>query len=134
MENTRQNQQNSEASVTFTEDESNYLSEQTLGRIATASPDGRPHVVPVAYEFDGRYIYFSGWNNAKSLKYRDILKNPKVAFVVDDVRTVNPWRPRGIEIRGMAEVLKDGQCVRITASSKRAWGLSRRPRLSDLSS
>src|SRR5207244_9459438 len=41
-------------------------------------------------------------------KYRDVLANPRVAFVVDDLTSVNPWRPRGIEVRGRAEVLNKG--------------------------
>ena len=39
--------------VEFSEKESRYLKEQRLGRIATVSPDTQPHVVPVAFEFDG---------------------------------------------------------------------------------
>jgi pyridoxamine 5'-phosphate oxidase family protein len=31
-----------------------------------------------------------------------------VAFLVDDLESVNPWRPRGIEVRGEAEVLPSG--------------------------
>ena len=109
----------------FSESESEYLSEQRLGRLATASPTGRPHVVPVAYEFDGRYIYFGGWKLERSLKFRTILKNPKVAFVVDDFASVDPWRPRGVEIKGTAEALvEEGMpYVRITVFSSRSWGL-----------
>ncbi len=114
--------------VTLTERESDYLSQQKLGRIATASPDGRPHVVPVTYEFDGKYVYFGGWNLDKSLKYRTIQKNPYVAFVVDDQASVRPWKPRGIEIKGTAETLeeKGTPYVRITPDSKHSWGLERR--------
>ena len=114
--------------VALTESESDYLSQQKLGRIATASPDGRPHVVPVTYEFDGKYVYFGGWNLEKSLKYRTILKNPSVAFVVDDLSSVSPWRARGIEIKGIAETLEEKGIpyVRITVVSKRSWGLERK--------
>ena len=49
----------------FSERESKYLKEQRLGRIATVSPDIQPHVVPVAFEFDGSYFYFGGWNLEK---------------------------------------------------------------------
>ena len=113
--------------VDFSESELEYLSEQRLGRLATASPDGSPHVVPVAYEFDGMCIYFGGWRLEESLKFRTILKNPKVAFVVDDLASVEPWRPRGVEIKGTAEALvEDGRpYVKITAVSKRSWGLGR---------
>jgi pyridoxamine 5'-phosphate oxidase family protein len=29
---------------------------------------------------------------------------PKVALVVDDLETIEPWKPRGIKIHGHAEV------------------------------
>jgi len=112
--------------VKFSEKEAEYLAEQTLGRIATASPRLEPHVVPVAFEFDGSYIYFGGWNLERSLKFRNIMSNNKVAFVVDDLVSTRPWRVRGIEIRGFAEKVEceEGRlCVRITPTRKVSWGL-----------
>jgi nitroimidazol reductase NimA-like FMN-containing flavoprotein (pyridoxamine 5'-phosphate oxidase superfamily) len=38
-------------SVEFTKRELSFLKEQRLGRIATFSSHGQPHVVPVAFEF-----------------------------------------------------------------------------------
>ena len=76
--------------VTFSEKESTFLKEQRLGRIATVSSNMQPHVVPVSFEFDGSYLYFGGWNLKNSLKFRNILQNNKVAFVVDDLVSVNP--------------------------------------------
>ncbi|TLY14033.1 MAG: PPOX class F420-dependent oxidoreductase [Thaumarchaeota archaeon] len=113
-------------SVKFTEKEAEYLVEQRLGRVATASPDLEPHVVPVGFEFDGSYIYFGGWNLERSLKFRNIMRNNKVAFVVDDLVSMRPWRVRGIEIRGFAEKVEceEGRvCVRITPTRKVSWGL-----------
>jgi len=83
--------------------------------------------VPVVYEFDGEYLYFGGWNLKRSLKYRTILGNPRVAFVVDDLASVAPWSPRGIEIKGNAEVHEENGSpyVRIAISSARSWGLER---------
>ncbi len=109
----------------FTEKEAEYLVEQKLGRVATTSSSMEPHVVPVVYEFDGTYIYFGGWNLAKSLKYRNILENDRVAFVVDDLASARPWRARGIEIRGIAEKMEcEGSvCVRITPLRKVSWEL-----------
>jgi pyridoxamine 5'-phosphate oxidase family protein len=114
------------AGAKFSEKESEYLAEQTLGRIATASPRLQPHVVPVAFEFDGSFIYFGGWNLERSLKFRNIMGNDRVAFVVDDVVSTRPWRVRGIEIRGIAEKVdcEEGRvCVRITPTRKVSWGL-----------
>ncbi len=113
--------------VNFTDEESEFLGQSRLGRIAT-SENNQPHVVPVAYEFDGSYFYFGGWNLEKSLKFRNIEKNSKVAFVVDDLLTRNPWRPRGVEIRGVAEIQEnvEGLYVRITPTHKVSWGLTGR--------
>lgn len=42
---------------------------------------------------------------ATSKKFRNLAGNPHVAFVVDDVAGVRPWRVRCLEIRGTAEAL-----------------------------
>jgi pyridoxamine 5'-phosphate oxidase family protein len=94
----------------FTEQEIEYLRSQRLGRIATAGPDGQPHVVPVSFRYNAEQdsIDIGGHAFTSRKKYRDVLANPRVAFVVDDLTSVNPWRPRGIEVRGRAEVLDEG--------------------------
>jgi len=110
--------------VSFTEEELEFLTQGRLARVATASKDGQPHIVPVAYEFDGRAFYFTGWRLEKSLKFRNLLENSKVALVVDEMVTVCPWRPRGLEVRGVAEVGSEGgrSYVKVTPSLKRSWG------------
>jgi len=45
---------------------------------------------------------------SKRKKYRDVVHNPRVAFVIDDVASVNPWAVRGIEIRGQVQILTSG--------------------------
>lgn len=109
----------------LTEREACFLCRGGLARLATVSRNGQPHVVPVAFEFDGEYLYFSGRNLSRSLKLRNIAKNRRVAMVVDEVVSVSPWRARGVEVRGEAEVLRErGQpYVRVRISSKASWGL-----------
>lgn len=94
----------------FTEEETNYLSEPHLGRLATADASGQPHVVPVSYQFDPETetIAVGGHHFAGSKKVQDVAANPRVAFVVDDLVSAKPWRPRGIEIRGTAEFKTTG--------------------------
>lgn len=94
----------------FTPQEIEYLAGQRLGRLATAGSDGQPHVVPVAFRYNPEHdaIDIGGHDFAKRKKWRDVHANSKVAFVVDDLASVQPWRPRGIEIRGEAEVLHAG--------------------------
>jgi pyridoxamine 5'-phosphate oxidase family protein len=119
------NVQVNETILRLSERQADLLCHGGLGRLATVSTDGQPHVVPVTYEFDGQYIYFGGWNLSRSLKYRNLLHNKKVAFVVDQVLSVSPWRVRGVEIKGVAEVLQeDGRSyVRISPRSASSWGL-----------
>jgi pyridoxamine 5'-phosphate oxidase family protein len=110
----------------FTESEAEYLAENFIGRLATSSSSGQPHVVPVGYRFDGSTIIFSGWKITRSLKYRNLMANPKVAFVVDDVVSAKPWKVRGVEVRGKAEPVssKDGvTAVKIIPLNIRSWGL-----------
>lgn len=61
--------------------------------------------MPVGFDFDGEYFYVSGTNLIKSAKYKNIQKNPRVALVVDDLKSVNPWEPRGIRIYGIADIV-----------------------------
>lgn len=113
------------APVCFSEAEVEYLVENVLGRLATVSRDQEPHVVPVAYRFDGSSIYFGGFNLWQSLKFRNIMRNNMVAFVVDDFESTRPWKPRGIELRGYAEPFRNGPNIgiRITPTKKMSWGL-----------
>jgi len=94
----------------FTDAEIAHASGQRLGRLATVGPTGQPHVVPVGFRYNPEHdtIDIGGHDFAKRKKFTDVRANPKVAFVVDDLASVSPWRPRGIEIRGKAEILPSG--------------------------
>jgi len=120
--------------VTFTEQEAKFLKDSTLARIATASSSGQPHVVPISFEFDGKYFYFGGYNLTKSLKFRNIQRNSKVALVVDDLLSTDPWRVRGIEVRGTAEIVsqksKGDVYIKIVPIVKRSWGSFRNQQVS----
>ena len=74
----------------FTAREIEYLQGQPLGRLATAGSDGQPHVVPVSFKYnpESDAIEIGGHEFAKRKKFRDIRDNPKVAFVVDDLASV----------------------------------------------
>ena len=65
----------------------------------------QPDVVPVGFDFDGEYCYVGGMNIYKSTKYKNVQKNNKVALVIDDQKTTNPWDPRGIRIYGIADTV-----------------------------
>ena len=95
----------------FTPGELAYLQTQRLGRIATVDAAGQPHVVPVTFRYNPAEdaIEIGGHGGfARRKKYRDVQQNPRVAFVVDDIASVQPWKVRGIEIRGEVEILPTG--------------------------
>lgn len=122
-------------SSAFTPAEIAYLSSQRLGRLATVGPDGQPHVVPVAFRYNADLdtIDIGGHDFAKRKKFRDVRHNPRVAFVVDDVASIDPWKPRGIEIRGTVEMLESGgkeimagfdhEMFRISPKRIISWGI-----------
>ena len=94
----------------FQDEEIEYLNSQILGRLATVGPDGQPHVVAVSFRYNAQLdtIDIGGHDFARRKKYRDVQRNPRVALIVDDLESVDPWRPQGIEVRGEAEVLRSG--------------------------
>jgi pyridoxamine 5'-phosphate oxidase family protein len=91
--------------MSLTDVEREYLSTQRLGRLATVGPKGDPQNNPVGFSYNAETgtIDIRGRNLAESRKYRNLRDNDQVAFVVDDLVSVQPWRVRGIEIRGRAE-------------------------------
>jgi pyridoxamine 5'-phosphate oxidase family protein len=110
--------------MTFTEAEVAYLTSQRLGRLATVQPDGTLQVSPVGFKYDPATgtIDVGGFNMSASRKYRNVADNGRVAFVVDDITSVDPWRVRCLEIRGRAEAVpgaaasgsgRDGAVIRI---------------------
>jgi pyridoxamine 5'-phosphate oxidase family protein len=93
--------------VAFSEEEIAYLRSQRLARIATVSAEAQPDVVPVGFEFDGTYVYVGGIDPARTRKFRNVLAgNTKVALVIDDLVSANPWTPRYLRIYGSAELVE----------------------------
>ncbi len=114
----------------FTDNEIAYLKSQRLTRLATVAPDGQPDVAPVGFEFDGQYFYIGGRNPTNTRKYRNLRQgNNKVALVMDDLETVQPWKPRGIRIYGTAEFVQregrfgPGTYMCITPHTSWSWGI-----------
>ena len=92
----------------FTEAELRYLAGgRQLGRIATVGADGTPHVVPVGWIYNAARdtIDVGGRELERSKKFRDVARTGRAAIVIDDHESTDPWRPRGIEVRGRAEAI-----------------------------
>jgi pyridoxamine 5'-phosphate oxidase family protein len=93
----------------LTDAELAYLRTQYLGRLASVDPHGNVQNNPVGFVINRelRTIDVGGANLAQTKKFRNVKAGSTVALVVDDLASVNPWRPRMVEIRGTAEALED---------------------------
>ncbi len=121
------------ARMLFTQAELDYLTSQRLGRLATVSPAGQVQNNPVNFfvDADGT-ITIGGGALGASKKFRNVQEGSTVSLVVDDLASVDPWVPRGIEIRGSGVALTDHeppvpglsrQIITITPSQIISWGL-----------
>ena len=135
------------ASTIFSQKEIEYIKSQRLARIATTAALSssaalskekqqgedtsiQPDVVPVGFDFDGDYFYVGGMNILKSTKYKNVLKNNKVAIIIDDLKSIDPWDPRGIKVYGTADVVtRQGGAqanptyIRVKPDKKWSWGI-----------
>lgn len=120
--------------MVFTEAELEYLRSQRLGRLATLSPAGLLQNSPVGFQVDeaAGVIDIYGLDMGNSRKFHNVAANGKVAFVVDDIRSVSPWVVRCLEIRGVGEALTaeapptermSAQLIRIHPRRIISWGL-----------
>lgn len=90
----------------FSDAERAYLATQRLGRLATVDPAGQPQANPVGFFLrTDSTVMIAGFALAQTKKWRNLLVNPRLSLVVDDLASVTPWKVRGVEIRGVAELL-----------------------------
>ena len=129
--------------MVFTKTEERFLKNNEIGRLATISSNGTPHVVPVSYHFkDNAFLIAVDYGTRK---LRNLRRNNRTALVID---TLKP--NRGILIQGKAILIesgaefrhaysqfyrafgwvradpwKEGEApfVRITPETKASWGL-----------
>lgn len=107
----------------WTERELEFLSAQALGRLATIGPTG-PQVRPVGFRVNGDTIDIGGAHLSRTQKWRNLRTEDRVAFVVDDVGDGAEFAPRGVEVRGRAETVQDGdELIRIHPERIISWGL-----------
>jgi pyridoxamine 5'-phosphate oxidase family protein len=92
----------------FTELEVAYLNDQRLGRLATVQRSGQPQASPVGFTWNAALAVFDipGMRMAATQKFRNLASNNRVALVIDDIVSVDPWAVRCLEIRGTAEALE----------------------------
>jgi PPOX class probable F420-dependent enzyme len=79
-----------------------FLKSHELCRLATASKDAKPHVVPVIYALDGDDIVIAIDYGTKKLG--NLRQNSRVALVVDD------YHPNhAVMVEGECEILERGK-------------------------
>lgn len=110
----------------FTDAELDYLGTQRLGRLVTVGRDGAPQVRPVGFRVSGGVIHIGGYDLAATQKFRNIDRDPRAAFLVDDLASVDPWQVRGVEVRGTGQAIPatDGAnpVIRIHPRRIISWG------------
>jgi pyridoxamine 5'-phosphate oxidase family protein len=120
--------------VTLNEPERQYLQSQPLARLATVDAEGAPQNSPVGAFLDEETgdILIGGGAMGATRKFRNVKANGKVALVVDDLVSRDPWTVRGLEIRGTAVALDDveppvpfmsREVIRITPTWIASWGV-----------
>jgi pyridoxamine 5'-phosphate oxidase family protein len=113
----------------FSDAELAYLTatgERRLGRVATVGRDGTPHVVPVGWSYNAGEdaIDIGGHDFERTKKFRDVARSGRAAIVIDDLASVDPWRPRMVEVRGRAEALREPRpLIRIHPERVVSFGL-----------
>ena len=76
--------------------------------IGTVRPDGRPHLVPVWFVWDGKEVVI--FSEPSSQKVRNLRGNPRVMLALDDTKGGEDV----ITIEGEAELLPTGSDVMMT--------------------
>jgi pyridoxamine 5'-phosphate oxidase family protein len=113
----------------FSELELAYLTAQRrLARVATVGRDGTPHVVPVGFTYNPEQdsIDIGGRDLRRTKKFRDVARSGRAAVVIDDLASVEPWRPRMVEVRGAAEAIEEPRAlIRVRPGRVVSFGLER---------
>ncbi|MFE3445671.1 PPOX class F420-dependent oxidoreductase [Nocardia sp. NPDC059180] len=123
--------------MAFTEEELAYLASQPVARVATVGDGDQPDVVPLSFEFDGTYFWIGGVGVAvlETRKFRNIRAGRrKVALVVDDLVSMDPFIARSIRVYGIAGepiervgLVGPGVYVPITPTVSWSWNMTGEP-------
>ena len=123
--------------MSFTDDEVAFLRSSGIARLATSGEADQPDVVPVAVEFDGAHFWVGG-SGESVLRTRKVSNvragRRKVALVVDDLPSFDPFIARGIRVYGVADdavqrvgMMGPGLYLRITPQVSWSWNMAGEP-------
>jgi general stress protein 26 len=81
-----------------------YLANHYYLNLATISPEGRPMAHTMAYVSENEIVYLA--TNKNTRKVRNILKNPHVAFTVDE-DDPDWFDMQALQVEGRASIVDD---------------------------
>lgn len=89
------------------EEVAEFLAPPRIGVLSSNGPDGYPHSVAMAYvPADGAIRM---WSYAKAAKTRNLRRDPRCAFLVEDGELYHELR--GVLLRGRIEIVEDVDAV-----------------------
>ena len=94
-----------------------FLQGPWAARLACLRPDGKPHVIPVWQEWDGRQFTLIAWEGSQWAEYVSL--HPEVSLTIDE-----PWPPlRRVIARGKARALalSESQLLELVARLSRRY-------------
>ncbi len=90
-----------------------FIRDHRVARLATIREDGKPHVVPVVYAYDGALVFIALDEKPKRVapmqlqRVRNVATNPNVSLIMDDYD--DDWtRLAWVRLDGVAEILQSG--------------------------
>ncbi|MBE1497639.1 pyridoxamine 5'-phosphate oxidase family protein [Amycolatopsis lexingtonensis] len=123
--------------MSFTAEEIAYLRSQPLARVATLGAGGQPDLVPLAFEFDGEAFWVGGVGAAvlATRKFRNVgAGRRRVALLVDDLVSMQPFIARAIRVYGEADepvertgLVGPGHYARVTPRVSWSWNMAGEP-------
>ena len=96
-----------------------FLAAERTCRVATVGADGRPHVTPLWFVWDGTALWLH--SVVRSRRWADLARDPRVAVVVDAGEEYGELR--GVELGGVATVV--GEVPRRGAPDPELAGVER---------
>ncbi len=90
------------APVKFTEKEAQFLEQNEMCRIATASKKGEPHLVPVSYVYQDGFVFVV--TDYRTRKLKNLRENPHAAVLIDTGGT-----RQALMVSGPAELIEKGE-------------------------
>ncbi len=89
----------------LTDTEFAFLKEQQIGRLATASPDGKPDVAPslAIWKRSLGAFLFGGRGIERTRRYNNARRNSQASLLFDDVQ-LDPYEIRGLKFTGSVTI------------------------------